>query len=1389
MPNRIDSFEPFIYDTPVNTGYFKGYISNFRITNRALYSGNFVPPSNNTLTTSTVGTSGANVATSLDPGSVIVLSFTDNDIVTKNTSSSANIGLTAYGFPTVNNIKTGLSYDQYVARRDETSSIRMQYFDRYDAGDVILIRELDTGFTATATVISADINNVTFNTPTGFPTNPRSGGMTIQNLGSFVKPIAQLGPFVDWRTASTPQERLIASRLRENQTTVKLFIDRNLGENISSNLGIFQSLSPQIDRSIPGDFRLLVTGINTTPVGNTEVFYTDDVDILSSFTRNTGNVTTISFAYQDAAPFAVNSNVRLIDTTTGYSVVTTVLVSTNSSVTANVFFANVGATVYIEKDYGLVYPKTLVKPTTRPTNSRELLYYLDLSPRLYGNKDNVFQAMLPDPGHNMRGNLAIESSNRILFPNAAPITRETALGRYWYSTIAPGFNAKPLYVYSTQISHQEPIKSYTDLVSDLDDAFGRELRRGQQIYTIPGTYLWTAPPGVTRVSVVAIGGGGGGSNNGEGGGGGGLGWGNVSVVPGNNYTVQVGGGGSGGVGSNFAAGDNGGASWFGSNTTIAGFGGAGGGRIVLTGNTVNTGGSFIGDGGGTGGNGGTWSGIGYRGGAGGGGAGGYGGNGGRGGDASSESSVVFYASSGQGGGGGGGYGAIASPSIYDYTGSSGGGGGGVGLFFQGNSGLAGTVTSTGNLSSITYEPVTYLTSGAVNITTVNDYYEGNDANINLPSWSPNTVFYMSEMGGLGPTTAHGYVPATWFYFFSNALPQHTQVRYSFYWHFVDSVDNETSLFDVDGVRYLQFTKVWNAAGASSITTNLCGANSANGGNFSWRTYNGYSYAPWGGNRGDGANGYFYVDTGWINHTTANITLAHYIGPDEGITNEASYISHVRLQTRSTTANIITGEFTMYRAAANDAWDASVYSLQPFTAPCTIEFNKLSGGPGDNGVGYSMIGWNADPTTNASYDTIDYAAYPYRNDAYSVHHNGAEVNLSGSFSTATKFYVVYDRDGFIRHYNGSRLLYTSPFYGLNNIVYFDSSLYSGNQVFGAFSNVRIARASWNGNAYVGSAYTGGTGGSGGTSGLNGQTFLEFVPRNGQPGGLYGGGGSGGGPIGTLFNYYVSGGSGGGGAVRIIYGTGVAYPFASNVSFTTGNAVISQANYRVLTSSINNKPRDLLYFAQRAPGFKGVSRRALQGPEMVGNGDFLADDKQGHSLRLRQSLGAIFALGLKKGNINDQWANFTLDQRVNLLQRAFQQVRGTASVNLLPTGRMEVARTQLIETGKLDTVFRLEFPKISMSEVIDLVNRLDARYFPSIERRFTVLKDVEDRRQTGRLELRQRGMSVTFNWQLALVEDRRAPPFMGKLELFKLPANALHGLQDISQRKKDPVTFWT
>ena len=74
----------------------------------------------------------------------------------------------------------------------------------------------------------------------------------------------------------------------------------------------------------------------------------------------------------------------------------------------------------------------------------------------------------------------------------------------------------------------------------------------QAIFETPGRYTWIVPPGVTSISVMAVGAGGGGAigyigNGGSANGGGGGGYAymyNYSVTPGTGYTIQVGAGGN-----------------------------------------------------------------------------------------------------------------------------------------------------------------------------------------------------------------------------------------------------------------------------------------------------------------------------------------------------------------------------------------------------------------------------------------------------------------------------------------------------------------------------------------------------------------------------------------------------------------------------------------------------------------------------------------------------------------------------------------------------------------------------------------------------------------------------------------------------------------------------
>lgn len=226
-----------------------------------------------------------------------------------------------------------------------------------------------------------------------------------------------------------------------------------------------------------------------------------------------------------------------------------------------------------------------------------------------------------------------------------------------------------------------------------------EFISGEVVFDVPGTYTWTVPSGVSKISVVTVAGGGAGQGYSAGAGGGALAYANdISVTAGQSITVEVGYGGQNGPNPGSSpwveqSGGNSSVSTPGGYVARAG-GGAGATRIGspppndLNG-TGGSGGTVLVGSGGAGGAGGNMPGRNVSAGAysmaGGGGAGGYAGNGGAGGDAGSG--YANSGSAGSGGAGGGGAGSVDPRPNYGDT--KAGSGGGVGLYGQGPNGSGG----------------------------------------------------------------------------------------------------------------------------------------------------------------------------------------------------------------------------------------------------------------------------------------------------------------------------------------------------------------------------------------------------------------------------------------------------------------------------------------------------------------------------------------------------------------------------------------------------------------------------------------------------------------------------------------------------------------------------
>lgn len=531
-----------------------------------------------------------------------------------------------------------------------------------DPGLGLYVRITDSGsFNTVTQVLSRSFGSIVINRPTGFPNisnlslyfgalrnvetvnytdtnfNIVDNFYTQTNVTTIIPPV-------------TPREMLYYSNIAPIKYGRKLTVYPN---DAVSPVNIIPDKTRTVTTSSALVWKYQSFNIyGTSLISQTNLsWYTTETNFIS-FTNNTSSNLVLYFGTlppEYSLLYFTNTHIRLLNSQ-GYDQVYSIVTSTYDSVTIanpislpsiSTLRAFFGSTATVEtltwNDQGIV--PTFA--TSLPTNiaiTRIILVGQDLItiPYSFRSVNKVTESTIYSTSTSLL--------NRTTSPMA--LFTDTRAGISY-------FNSAPIALSSTT-----SITGTTTLLGFL------YLVTGQDAYTSPGTYSWTAPAGVFGVSVVAVGGGSGQKTvdfaTAWGGGGGGTGWkNNIPVTPGLSYTVVVGSGG----GENTAGGD----SYFISTSTVRG---GGGGR---DGTNYYTGGTYTGDGGGSGGNGGQPFGNFVAGG--GGGAGGYTGNGGAGGFGAGGDG-----SAGSGGGGGGGGGT-------NFIGSA--GGGGVGILGQGSNGTGG----------------------------------------------------------------------------------------------------------------------------------------------------------------------------------------------------------------------------------------------------------------------------------------------------------------------------------------------------------------------------------------------------------------------------------------------------------------------------------------------------------------------------------------------------------------------------------------------------------------------------------------------------------------------------------------------------------------------------
>ena len=134
----------------------------------------------------------------------------------------------------------------------------------------------------------------------------------------------------------------------------------------------------------------------------------------------------------------------------------------------------------------------------------------------------------------------------------------------------------------------------------------------------------------------------------------------------------------------------------------------------------------------------------------------------------------------------------------------------------------------------------------------------------------------------------------------------------------------------------------------------------------------------------------------------------------------------------------TDSMTFTKTGGTDgSWDSQVYSSQGFVrgAYASARISSTSGS--------AVFGLNSDPTTDASYTSVDYAFF-FSNGSVAIYESGTLVYASGTYTTGDTAYVIYDGSNVRYYLNGTLLRTVSRTIG--SALYLDSSIRTSNLAF-------------------------------------------------------------------------------------------------------------------------------------------------------------------------------------------------------------------------------------------------------------------------------------------------------------------------------------------------------
>lgn len=129
--------------------------------------------------------------------------------------------------------------------------------------------------------------------------------------------------------------------------------------------------------------------------------------------------------------------------------------------------------------------------------------------------------------------------------------------------------------------------------------------------------------------------------------------------------------------------------------------------------------------------------------------------------------------------------------------------------------------------------------------------------------------------------------------------------------------------------------------------------------------------------------------------------------------------------------VVAGDQVIKNGGASD-WDSDAYSTVSYRSGAAASFQFAGGSQ-------CMAGLNTDPTTNASYNSLDFAFYAVATGDLRIYESNNDIGSVGSYNDATKLQVQYD-GRYIRYFKDGALVRGPIDYGANALFYFDSSLH-------------------------------------------------------------------------------------------------------------------------------------------------------------------------------------------------------------------------------------------------------------------------------------------------------------------------------------------------------------